>query len=105
MVTGTIVSTVDTHSVRIRIDDASATIDLAANPHYPDPARVTELAINYETRTGESSRDSDTKVTSITYLLDHKEHQTAFVHPDFLDSPGEWPDWVRAQVDQHRPRH
>lgn len=27
----------------------------------------------------------------------------ATVHPDFLNRPDAWPDWVRDLVDEHRP--
>lgn len=101
MTASTVIHQVDTHSVRLRLTE-HVTIDLGHNPAYPDEATVTELAVNYETT---KSIDSPvhTKVTSITYVLDHTEHQTAFVHPDFLDQPHEWPAWARDLVDQHRP--
>lgn len=103
MVSSTTICAVDTHSVRLRIDDPAATIDFNDNPAYPDLARVTEIAVIYETRTREGNQQGTTKVTSITYVVDHEEHQTAFVHPDFLDQPDEWPAWARALVDHHRP--
>ncbi|MFK0288263.1 hypothetical protein ACIQVL_48500 [Streptomyces sp. NPDC090499] len=103
MVASTTICTVDTHSVRLRIDDAAATIDFGHNPAYPDLALVTEIAVIYETRTGEDDQERTTKVASIAYVVSHDEHQTAFVHPNFLDQPAEWPVWVRELVDHHRP--
>jgi hypothetical protein len=101
VVNSTVMHQVDTHSVRLAIHDP-LTIDFNDNPTYPDEATVTEIAVIYTTT---SSADSPprTEVTSITYVLDHPEHQTAFVHPDFLDQPNEWPDKVRELVDAHNP--
>lgn len=101
MVNSTVIHQVDTHSVRLAVHDP-VTIDLGSNPAYPDEATVTELAVIYKTTTSADS-PARTEITSITYVLDHKEHQTAFVHPDFLDQPHEWPAEVRELVDQHRP--
>ena len=101
MVTSTVSHQVDTHSVRLAIHDP-LTIDLGNNPAYPDEATVTELAVIYTTTTPEGGTPH-TEVTSIAYVLNHEEHKTAFVHPDFLDQPDEWPAGVRQLVDQHKP--
>lgn len=103
MVFTTTICAVDIHSVRLRINDSAATIDFGHHPDYPNLARVTEIAFIYETRTGEGDQDSTTTLTNIAYVVDHEESQTAFVHPDFLDQPDEWPAWVRELVDHHRP--
>ncbi|MEU8469622.1 hypothetical protein AB0F30_17140 [Streptomyces sp. NPDC029006] len=101
MVTSNIIRQVDTHSVRLALHGA-ATIDVGHHPDHPDEATVTELAIIYTT-TSSSGSPTRTEVTSITYVLNHREHKTAFVHPHFLDQPDEWPDWVRALVTEHAP--
>ncbi len=88
---------VSTHSVRLRIDE-QATIDLGHHPDYPRHVVVTELAVVYETT------KSGTTVTSITYVLDDEEDKAAFVHPEYLGLPDEWPAWVRLLVDEHRPK-
>lgn len=103
MVSTTIVTTLDTHSVRLRINDPAATIDFGHNPAYPDIARVTEISVVYETRTKEGQSTGQTRVTSINYQVDHEEHQSAFVSPEFLEQPEEWPAWVRGLVDEHNP--
>lgn len=103
MVTSTVSHQVDTHCVRLRIH-GDATIDLGNHPDYPRNVPVTEVAVIYTTTQSDDSASAPrTEVTSITYVLDDEDDKTAFVHPDYLDQPGEWPDWVRALIDQHRP--
>jgi hypothetical protein len=91
--------------VRLRIDSDNATIDMGHHPEYPIMVKVAELAINYKTR--ENPTDGDIKtvseVTGITYMLTGGEDPMAFVHPDYLDQPDEWPAWVRKLVEEHRP--
>ncbi|MFD7855247.1 hypothetical protein ACFV6B_13305 [Streptomyces microflavus] len=94
-----------TTGVRIRIDDKNATIDLGENPHYPNIKRATELAITYET-TEKRDREAVQKtseVSRIVYVLDDEDTPSAFVHPDYLNQPQDWPEWVREQVEKHRP--
>ena len=101
MTASTVVHQVDTHSVRLRIDER-ATIDLGNHPDYPRDVPVIELAVIYTT-TKSADGPAQTEVTSITYVLDDEEDKVAFVHPDFLNQPDEWPAWVRDLVDKHRP--
>lgn len=101
MVNSTVLHQVDTHSVRLAIHEP-LTIDLGDHPDYPDEATVTELAVIYTTTSNADSAPR-TEVTSIAYVLDHTEHQTAFVHPDFLSQPDQWPAGVRKLVDAHNP--
>ena len=91
--------------VRIRLEDDNATIDLGANPNYPVMFRATELALTYKTT---EAHDGDAvrktcEVSRIVYVLDDEDTPTAFVHPDYLNQPQEWPEWVREQVEKHRP--
>ena len=103
MVTSTVVHQVDTHSVRLRIQ-GEATIDLGHSPAYPREVPVTEVAVIYTTtQDADSASAPRTEITSITYVLEDEEHKTAFVYPDYLDQPGEWPEWVRTLIDRHRP--
>ncbi|MFD4795925.1 hypothetical protein OG473_39550 (plasmid) [Streptomyces anulatus] len=91
--------------VRLRIDDASATLNVSGDPNNPKPIRVTELAISYkaaETHTG-GTTETVVEVTNITYRLDHDDHKVAYVHPTHLDQPHEWPAWVAELVDHYRP--
>ncbi len=101
MTATTLIHQSSTHSVRLRLDEP-ATIDLSGHPHYPRIVPVLELAVAYET-TRKPDTGPVTRVTSITYVLDDEEDKAAFVHPDYLDSPDEWPAWVREQVDANRP--
>jgi hypothetical protein len=82
--------------------DDPVTIDLGNHPDYPRIVPVTELALSYETTT-KPGTDPTTTVTSISYILDDEEDKAAFVHPDYLETPEEWPAWVREQVDANRP--
>lgn len=103
MVTSTVSHQVDTHSVRLRIHD-EATIDLGHSPSFPRHVPVTEVAVIYTTtQSADSASGPRTEVTSISYVLDDEEDKAAFVDPDFLDQPNEWPDWVRDLIDQYRP--
>lgn len=103
MVISTVAHQTDTHSVRLRIH-GEATIDLGHHPDYPRNVRVTEVAVIYTTTQDEDSLSAPrTEVTSITYVLDDEETKTAFVHPDYLDQPNEWPEWVRELIDERRP--
>ncbi|NUQ95847.1 MAG: hypothetical protein HOY79_04560 [Streptomyces sp.] len=103
MVTSTVAHQVDTHSVRLTIH-GEATIDLGNHPDYPRTVPVTEIAVIYTTtQSADSASGPRTEVTSIAYVLDNEEDKTAFVHPDFLDQPDAWPEWVRTLIDQYRP--
>lgn len=103
MVTSTVSHQVDTHSVRLRIH-GEATIDLGHSPAYPREVPVTEVAVIYTTtQSADSASGPRTEVTSISYVLDDEQDKSAFVDPDFLDQPNEWPDWLRALIDQYRP--
>ncbi|MGW0948452.1 hypothetical protein ACWD4O_38680 [Streptomyces sp. NPDC002623] len=101
MTATTMICQTSTHSVRLRLDE-KVTIDLGSHPDYPRIVPVTELAVIYET-TKKLDSDSVTIVTGISYVLDDEEDKAAFVHPDYLDLPEEWPAWVREQVNANRP--
>lgn len=91
--------------VRIRIDDENATLDMGHSRSFPNMIRVTELAITYkatEKHDGEAVQQT-CEVSRIVYVLDDEDTSTAFVHPDYLDQPQEWPEWARKLVDEHRP--
>lgn len=103
MVNSTVSHQVDTHSVRLHIH-GEATIDLGHSPSFPREVPVTEVAVIYTTtQSADSASAPRTEVTSISYVLDDEEDKAAFVHPDFLDQPNEWPDWLRSLIDQYRP--
>jgi len=105
VVTSTVTYQFTETGVRLRIDDETATLDVSGDPARPNPIRVTELAISYkatETRTGDTVKTA-TEITNITYLLNHADYQVAYVHPDHLEQPQEWPAWVAELVDQYRP--
>ena len=105
MITSTLTYRTNETGVRLSINSDDATIDMGNNPAYPVPVKVTELAISY--KTAETFHDGNvevaSEVTGITYMLTGGEDPIAFVHPDFLDKPEEWPAWVRDLVDEHRP--
>ncbi|TQE33146.1 hypothetical protein [Streptomyces ipomoeae] len=46
---------------------------------------------------------TDRAVTAIRYFGAGTEgDEEAFLHPDFLDKPDGWPDWLRQLVEEHR---
>jgi hypothetical protein len=92
--------------VRLRIHDETATLNVSGDLAHPNPVKVTELAISYKTAltaTGNTATVSS-EITNITYVLDHPDYQVAYVHPDHLEQPQEWPTWVAELIDQYRPR-
>lgn len=105
MITCTVTYQVAETGVRLRIDDKTATLNVSGDPAHPNPVRVTELAIGYkttETRTGDTAEVA-AEITNITYLLDRADYPVAYVHPDHLANPQEWPAWVATLVEQYRP--
>lgn len=96
---------VDATAVRLDITGEDAVIDMGDNPAYHPPAQVIALEISYKT-THTYNGDAFTltsEVTAITYRITGKDYDSASVHPDFLDQPDQWPDWVRELVDEYNP--
>jgi hypothetical protein len=102
-ITATPTVQVDTTVVRLDVTGEDATIDMGENPAYHPPAQVTELVIGYKTSRNLRENTITSEVTDITYRITGKDYDTASVHTDYLDQPGEWPAWVRELVDDHRP--
>ncbi|PVC80570.1 hypothetical protein DBP19_36140 [Streptomyces sp. CS090A] len=94
-----------TTGVRIRIDDENATLNLSGDPARPNLVRVTELAISYKTteNLNGTATNSTSEVTDVVYVLDHEDTRVAYMNPDQLSQPDQWPAWVREQADQHSP--
>jgi hypothetical protein len=101
VITSSIESKKTTQTVELGIS-GGATITVGAAPFGDEEHHVTGLCIGYEvteTAHGNVAR-VDTRITQITYRTDEGG---ASVHPDFLDQPSEWPQWVRELVEEHRP--
>ncbi|MEU5323032.1 hypothetical protein AB0G67_40710 [Streptomyces sp. NPDC021056] len=105
MIDGKLTHRTRAEGIRLTLDDPAAVIDLGENPAYSQPIPVREINISYETT---ETFDGDTrtvssKVTNIVYRVTHDEYDVVSVHPDFLDQPDEWPDWLPPLVEHHRP--
>lgn len=94
-----------TEGVRLTVDDPTAVIDMGANPAHHLPVRVREINISFETTEtfDGDTWTADSKVISIGYRVAGQDYDTVSVHPDYLDQPDEWPDWLPPLVDHHRP--
>jgi hypothetical protein len=94
-----------TVGIRLTLDHPDAVIDLGHNPAYAKPVPVREVNLSYETT---ETFDGDDRivtstVTNIVYRVTHDEYDVVSIHPDFLNQPAEWPDWLRPLVEHHRP--
>lgn len=106
MVTSTVTGRTTKQEVELDVTDAPP-IEIDEAPWSVRKANVNAIRISYETLeviVG-NIRQAEARVTGIAYETDDQESidGEVFVHPDFLDKPDEWPDWVRALVDEHRP--
>lgn len=92
VITGTVTSRRRTEEIEITLTDAATiTVDAVFEA---ETARVTELHIRYE----------GCEVTRIAYkVIGDDDYDSVSVHPDYLDRPQEWPNWVRCLVEEHRP--
>ncbi|THA29146.1 hypothetical protein E6R18_24865 [Streptomyces sp. A1277] len=99
MVASTVIHQFADSGIRLRIDDETATLDISGDPNHPNPIKVKELAISYKTTSCGS------EITNLVYVLDDADRPVAYVHPDHLNRPEEWPTWARELVDQHRPNN
>lgn len=89
MATATLVSTTTTTELVLAID-GNLTLDIGERDQVP----VTGMRITYR----------DTELAGIVYdTIEHGEASTAVLHPDYLNTPDEWPYWARALVNQYRP--
>lgn len=59
-----------------------------------DEVPVTALRLTYR----------DAEISAIYYdTIEDGSKSSAAIHPVFLDRPEAWPEWVREQVEWHRP--
>lgn len=66
------------------------TIDTGEHDQVP----VTALRLTYR----------DAEISAIWYdTVEDGQPSSAVIHPDFIGRPEAWPDWVREQVEWHRP--
>lgn len=103
MITGTMTSRASKLTVELEISGAP-TVEFGTEAH-PEAATVTGLTIGYkvnESFHGNIGR-ADTEVTRIIYRVAGAFFDTAGIHPEFLDKPEEWPDWVRVLVEENTP--
>ncbi|MER6605654.1 hypothetical protein ABT282_07005 [Streptomyces sp. NPDC000927] len=102
MINGQLISATSTTETIVRVDvsECNVSIDIKTGTRIEE-IPVTEIIIFYETV--ETETESVIRVTKITHLVTSKEFDTVSLHPDFLNDPKSWPDWVPSLVDKHRP--
>jgi hypothetical protein len=95
---GGLTSTVTARTTTTEIEvsaDGVPPLPLSSPPFGDENLNITHVRIAYR----------DRSVTAIDYVGtdDEGADSKGFVHPDFLDQPETWPDWVRHLVEEHRP--
>lgn len=86
MVGSSITSETSTYRVVLAISGAPS-IDIG----YAEHLTVTGLTVIYE----------DGRVAEVTYLTECGSG--AFLDREYLDKPDEWPSWLPAVIERHRP--